>query len=283
MNTVNVSQLYLYPVKSLRGIAVDQWPLTPQGLLHDRQWMLVMPNGRFVSQRQLTQMALIDVYIEDQLLVLSKSGHGSVSLKLPCTGVGETLKAKVWNDECNVRESHNEASSWLNQVLKPPQPLKLVNLAHNQQRPQSEPERFGHQTRIKFADAAPYLISNEQSIKELNNILSQKGKARVDNRHFRPNIVIDGLDAFQEHQVQTLYPAGKQYELKLIDHCERCIITTINPDSGEKNSSLEPLKTLTDINPMPNKAHAAAFGVNAVIDLQQEQHSISVGDRLIYQ
>ena len=283
MNTVTVSQLNLYPVKSLRGIAVDQWPLTAQGLLHDRQWMLVMPNGRFVSQRQLTQMALIDVYFEHQSLVFSKSGQGSIGIDLPCAGVGETLKAKVWNDECEVIESHNEASSWLNQVLKPPQPLKLVHLAQNQQRPQSEPERFGYHTQVKFADAAPYLISNEQSINELNKILSQKGKATVDNRHFRPNIVIDGLDAFQEHQVKMLYPTDKQYQLQLIDHCERCIITTINPDTAKKNSSLEPLKTLTEINPMPTKAHAAAFGVNAIIKMQKNLQIISVGDTLRYE
>ncbi|MGH1370793.1 MAG: MOSC domain-containing protein [Cellvibrionaceae bacterium] len=278
---VTIEKLIVYPVKSLRGIEVAQWPITPQGLQYDRHWMLVMPNGRFVSQRQLPKMALINTAIANESLTLSAEGYGEVSLPLVGSNQSERFQATVWRDECDVIEASVEVSAWLNNVLQPAKPLRLVSIADNFIRPQSNPERFGEETFTAFADAAPFLVANTASLDQLNRQLQQQQSPLVDMRRFRPNIVISGLAAFEEHRVQRL-SHNDGLALNLRDHCERCIMTTINPDNAEKDPSMQPFKTLLDLNPMPDNHKAPAFAVNAT--LEPARNSLwQVGDELAVQ
>ncbi len=262
---VSIEQITVYPVKSLRGIDVQQWPITPQGLQYDRHWMLVMPNGRFVSQRQLPPMALINTAIAQESLILSAEGHGEVALPLIGSNQGNVFQGTVWRDQCDVIEASVEASAWLNEVLKPAKPLRLVSMADDFIRPQSQPQRFGEQTFTAFADAAPFLVANSASLDELNKRLEQQSSNAVDMRRFRPNLVISGLPEFEEHKVQGLLHSDG-LTLNLCDHCERCIMTTIDPDSGQKDPTMEPYKTLIDLNPMPDNHKAPAFAVNATLE-----------------
>jgi len=280
-NCAKIEKLIVYPVKSLRGIEVDQWPLTAQGLQYDRHWMLVMPNGRFVSQRQLPRMALINTAIYNESLILSAEGHGEVTLPLIASGSRAGFSASIWRDECDVVEAGEEASAWLNKVLQTPKPLRLVNMADGFIRPQSHPQRFGEHTFTAFADAAPFLVANTASLDRLNQQLTQQSISTVDMRRFRPNVIVSGLSAFEEHKVQGLQHHDG-LTLKLCDHCERCIMTTINPDSGEKDKAMEPYKTLVTLNPMPDNTKAAAFAVNAT--LEPPKSTIwKVGDELSIQ
>lgn len=322
-SSVCIEQLWVYPVKSLRGISVEQWPITPQGLQYDRQWMLVMPNGRFVSQRQLPQMALIDTQLHNDSLWLSRSGFGAVQIPLVSdSGLNGSnashsnqqpsqrpaiFSASVWRDECDVKEASRAASAWLTQVLQAPQPLRLVSMAEGTQRPQSQPERFGKHTHTQFADAAPFLVSNKASLDELNGSLQKQGLETVDMRRFRPNIVISGLEAFAEQQLTQLIhygdrcsqtkqssqenQTGQISQLQLVDLCERCVVTTINPDTAHKHPQMQPYHTLADLNPIPStspKQKAPAFGMNAVWlrcgdqsqNVHNEHPSWSVGDCL---
>jgi uncharacterized protein YcbX len=282
MAEITIRELNVYPVKSLRGISVQQWPLQRTGLAWDRHWMLVMPNGRFVTQRQLPSMALIDTAIENEQLLLSANGKGQVSLPLHATA-GDTFNATVWRDQCEVIAASEEASAWLTDVLNAPQPLKLVRMAPGSEREQSCADRFGsHQT--YFADAAPLLVANQASLDALNQTLQERQLGTVDMRRFRPNIVVEGLNAFEEQRPQEW--SGGDATIQLVDHCERCIMTTIDPDSAEKHPDMQPYKTLAEINPMPDNPRAAAFGVNAVVtrmtgDASPSEHSmLAVGDRL---
>lgn len=263
--SVTLEKITVYPVKSLSGIDVKQWPLTPQGLQYDRHWMLVMPNGRFVSQRQIPAMTLINTAIEQESLILSADGHGEVRLPLVRHHSGEVLSATIWRDQCDVVEASEAASAWLNNVLKPANPLRLVSMADDFIRPQSHPERFGEHTFTAFADAAPFLVANTASLERLNQQLDKQQMASVDMRRFRPNFVISGLGAFEEHKV-----LGLQHEdgvaLNLRDHCERCIMVTIDPNTGHKAADMEPFKTLIDLNPMPGNPKAPAFAVNATLE-----------------
>ncbi len=276
--SVTLEQIVLYPVKSLRGIDVKQWPLTPQGLQYDRHWMLVMPNGRFVSQRQIPAMTLINTAIEQESLILSADGHGEVRLPLVSHHNSEVLSATIWRDPCDVVEASEAASAWLNEVLKPAKPLRLVSMADDFIRPQSQPERFGEHTFTAFADAAPYLVANTASLERLNQRLDQQQLTTVDMRRFRPNLVVSGLDAFAEHQVASLLHSDG-IALDLRDHCERCIMTTIDPDSAQKDADMEPFKTLIDLNPMPDNPKAPAFAVNAILETPRNL-IWSVGDQL---
>ncbi len=275
---LTLEKIVVYPVKSLRGIDVKQWPLTPQGLQYDRHWMLVMPNGRFVSQRQIPTMSLIDTAIEQESLILSADGHGEVRLPLVKHHSSEVLSATIWRDQCDVVEASEAASAWLNEVIKPVKPLRLVSMADGFIRPQSHPERFGEHTFTAFADAAPYLVANTASLERLNQQLDKQQMTGVDMRRFRPNLVVSGLGAFEEHRVRGLqHKDGVALELR--DHCERCIMTTIDPDSGQKAPDMEPFKTLIGLNPMPDNPKAPAFAVNAT--LESPGNTIwSAGDQL---
>lgn len=283
-----IEQLMLFPVKSLGGIAVDQWPLTAEGLLYDRNWMLVLPNGRFVTQRQLPQMALVHTAIDDERLVLSADGKGEISLPLrsgrDLTQSEDTpvFAATVWRDQCEVIEAAAAASAWLTGVLKPPHPLRLVALARDQQRPQAQPERFGAHTHTRFADAAPLLVANQSSLDALNTKLQQRGMDAVEMRRFRPNLVVSGVPAFAEHELsQCRREDGLLLQLR--DRCERCTIITVDPERGVTADNMEPYRTLATLNAQPENPRAAVFGVNATAELPTgagDAVLLSVGDRL---
>lgn len=288
-HTLRIEQLMVYPVKSLGGIAVERWPVTPEGLLFDRNWMLVLPNGRFVTQRQLPQMALINTAIEDDRLRLSAAGKGQVSLPLSSAGGVSSVAdspvftATVWRDHCDVIEAAAEASAWLNAALRPPHPLRLVAMAPGQQRPQSQPERFGRDNHTRFADAAPLLVANQDSLDALNTELIRRGMQAVEMRRFRPNVVVSGVPAFAEHELVH----GRREDglsLHLRDRCERCTIITVDPELGVADADMEPYRTLATLNAMPDNPRSAVFAVNTTLKFPagDSGHLLTIGDRFFF-
>jgi len=292
MAKVKIQQLFVYPVKSLAGIAVDHWPATPTGFKHDRQFMLVDDKQRFVTQRQEHRMALIHTSLDQQAaadeilttLVLSYQGQVSQHLTLDdktlTPSSDQVFAAKIWSDDVQVFEPCRATSAWLSQALD--KNVRLVALV--KQRPQSQPERFGASSHTIFADAAPYLIANQTSLDALNTELVAQSLTQVDMRRFRPNIVVQGeLPAFAEHGFSKLKNnARSEQQFSLIDHCQRCVMTTIDPDLGTRDAKLEPFNTLCRINPMPATAPprrkaAPAFAVNGLLNGDDIQE-ISVGD-----
>ncbi len=277
-NTVEVTGLYIYPVKSLKGIAVDSHPLTAQGLAGDRHWMVVMPNGRFVTQRQLPQMATVSTALDARQLVLSAEGCGSISVARDSAG-GSPCEATVWRDDCEAIDEGAEVSAWLTEALQSPKPLRLVRLREQFTRPQSKPDLLGANTSTHFADAAPYLVAYQASLDELNRQLQQRGLAPVDIRRFRPNILVSGLEAFAEHRVSQLRHSRQHYVLRHCFPCQRCTITTIDQDLGTRDADMQPFKTLIDLNRMPGNNQAPAFGENTVLEAGAGA-GIQLGDRL---
>ena len=287
MPQVSVEQLFIYPVKSCAGIELSEAELTPEGLLWDRSWMVINADGKFVSQRQLPQMARIHIDFSEQALILAYAPEStsveynnpeffSVDLNPP---LGDAITAHIWNDACQVLDEGRAVGDWLTRVLNSPQPLRLVCMAGDSVRPQSQPERFGANTHTQFADAAPFLVTNTTSLHVLNQQLQRDQLDQVDMRHFRPNIVIAGLDAFAEQQVLRL--EHPDYTLQLCDRSSRCVMTTVNPDTGIKHPQQVPFKTLTTLNPMPTNSRMPAFGMNTtLISKIDEVPVIRCGDKL---
>jgi uncharacterized protein YcbX len=145
------------------------------------------------------------------------------------------------------------------------------------QRPQNRPELLGENTTTFFADAAPYLVANEASLDALNQSLVAGGHQAVPMNRFRPNIIIRGLEAFAEHRLSRL--DGEGFRLGFCHPCERCVVTTIDQETAEKHPGRQPFKTLRDINPMPAKKPAPAFGHNAILS-QGEQTTLNTGSTL---
>lgn len=275
MQNVNVTQLFIYPVKSLRGIAVKQSLLLPTGLEYDRYWMIVDDKGHFLTQRQCPDMALIDTQIQDNKIILSKGTSAPLSVEINRSHQPDAFEAKIWKDTCLVVDEGTQASKWLTTHLK--RPAKLVRMQASFKRPQSKPELLGGNTNTFFADAAPFLICNEASLKQINQFLDNKQFAPAFIENFRPNIVISGIDAFAEHQISLL--KNQQYSLKHCYPCQRCVIPTINIETGEKRADRQPFTLLGEINPMPGTNKLPAFGENATLLTGANKH-IKTGDQL---
>jgi len=266
-------------VKSLRGIAVSQASMTYTGLLHDRQWMIVKTNGQFVTQRELPRMALIHTSMEADRLYLHSPElmPERYEINIPMEGAqGNEIETTIWYDTCRCIDAGDDVANWLTQALKSPKPLRLVSMANDFRRVQSQPERLGQHGAI-FADAAPYLFANRDSLEVLNQLLEAEDKPPAIIEQFRPNIVVAGLDPFSEHDYKRIHCSAGNYTLQLHDHCERCTMIAVNPKTGERQAQQEPYPTLARLNSAPDKPKAAAFGENASL-LTGDGQNIGVGD-----
>jgi hypothetical protein len=275
MSTITVTELTIYPVKSLCGISLQQSLLTTKGLQHDRRWMVVRDSGRFVTQRDLTKLALIETRLESDGVLLSREGHGNFKLRFDAP-TGAPIRSKVWKDAVETTDEGEQASAWLTAATASNHPLHIVRMAAGFERHHSDADRFGKENATQFADASPYLLANEDSLRALNVELQARNHPAVLMNRFRPNIVVQGLAAFAERDTATL--ASASYAFSLRDACERCVVTTIDQATAIKDAQHEPFKTLTDINPMPGK-RAPAFAENSVL-IQGAGQQIRVGDLL---
>ena len=262
---IEVTGLFLYPVKGLRGVAVNSAELTGRGLRYDRNWMIVMPNGRMVTQRQKPQLATLSAELSDGYLRIGAVGHPE--LKVPLLQESGTLvDVSVWRDNFSALDAGEEASIWLTRALSSNYPLRLVSMDDRQTRPQSKPELMGENTHTAFADAAPFLITNEASLKVLNEELVLRDIEPVPMDRFRPNIVVNGLLAFSEYSDRVLRHSDRKYQLALKYPSERCVVITTDQKTGMVDKALgEPLKTLKSMNTAPGY-QGAYFGQNSILE-----------------
>lgn len=260
--SIVVTELYIYPVKGLGGLELDSAIITRTGLEYDRHWMIVMPNGRMVTQRQIPQLAAISTALTADTLELMAPGHPSLLLdlhELPSSRV----HVSVWRDsfEAGIEE---RAHAWLNRVIDFSKPLRLVRSLPDSVRTQSKPELLGEFTTTEFADAAPVLTANESSLYQLNDVLGSKDRKPVPMNRFRPNIVVQGLAPFAEYNQSTLTSDGG-VEIELCYPSERCIVTTIDQLTGKADAAFgEPLATLIEMNTNP-ATQGAYFGQNSIV------------------
>ena len=262
--TVTVSSLHLYPVKSLGGISMDHCWLGKAGFSYDRAWMAVKPGGRFITQRIYPQMALVQASISDGQLVLDCFGMDSHTV--PVTSeVMSPCPTEVWGDAVQALDVGNETAEWLSQAIG--EECRLVAFPDSSVRP-CDPELSKPGDHTLFADAFPLLIVSQASLDDLNKRLTQP----VTMNRFRPNIVIDGCQAFAEDDWLKIKING--VSIRVVDHCARCSVPTIDPDNGTI-AGPEPIHTLSSYRQRDGEIY---FGVNATAEIEGE---ITVGDTVI--
>ncbi|MDD5114397.1 MAG: MOSC domain-containing protein [Methylobacter sp.] len=260
MTPITLTQIHIYPVKSLTGIQVNSWPVTEKGLLFDRRWMLVDSNQQFLSQRRLPRMTLIKTELTENHLILSAPDMGELQLPLQPSG-GEIINSTIWHDQCPARSVSEEADQWLRDFLGVD--CRLVYQPDDLIRPVN-PDYAKTSDQVSFADGFPFLIISEQSLAALN----QEMQLDLQMIRFRPNLVVAGCDSYAEDYWREI--SVGEIDFRLTKPCARCPVPTIDPSTGEYGK--EPLTTLNRTRKWQNKVY---FGQNALHD---QCGNLSVGD-----
>ncbi len=259
-----VSELYIYPVKSLGGIPVDRARLGDRGFEYDRRWMLIDADNRFLSQREFPQMALLQVSLSKEgLTVQHKNSHQAFPIPFnPQTG--ETAMVTIWDDRCTAQYVSRDADEWFSEMLSIR--CRLVYMPDSTQR--LIDNRYAHNKEIcSFADAYPLLLIGQASLDDLNKRLA----APLPMNRFRPNIVFTGGAPYQEDEMKTFTISGIRFSG--VKPCARCVITTIDQQTAVAGK--EPLLTFSKYRRRENKVY---FGQNVLFS---GAGSIAVGDPIL--
>ncbi len=264
---IKITGLTIYPVKSLAGISLQSSELDSMGLKFDRRWMVVAPDGLFLTQRRYPQMALVSTSLKDGRLILSKDGKEDYQVP-EISADAETMQVRIWRDTVTAQRVGDDSDAWLSDALG--FDCHFVHIADDEIR-QCSLDYAEEGDRTGFADAYPMLLISEESLADLNSKLKEKGKDLVTMMRFRPNIVVAGCDAFAEDKWKALTVGD--IAMRGIKLCDRCILTTVDPTTG-KRTGKEPLETLGEYRKWDNNVY---FGMNIVHD---QLGSLKVGDEV---
>ena len=266
-----IARLFVYPVKSCAGVEVTEAVLTPTGLDLDRAWMVVDAQGEFMSQRELPRMALIKVQLKHHEVVLR--APGMLALHLAIDAVEAPVRVRVWNDEVAAYDMGDVAAQWFTDFLG--QRLRLVRFDPDHRRLSDLQWTGGIEAPNQFADGYPVLVASAASLAGLNERLVRAGQPPVGIERFRPNIVVDGIEAHDEDRVQLLrIGAEPQAVLKLVKPCSRCTIPDVDPQTGERGTAVG--DALQAYRQDPRLGGAVTFAMNAVV-LEGEDAVLRVG------
>ena len=276
---IQVTDIYIYPVKSLKGIPLKEAETGLRGFKYDREWMITDSDYRFLTQREIEAMATITVNIAKDFLLLQSSKGNELKINLNAKR-GESVQVSIWRDTCNAFDEGEAASYWLTDELGYWQgkTLRLVRFCSDRKRPVPAKYLHGREAESAFSDQFPYLITSLDSLKKLNEGLRENGKQEVTMARFRPNIVVSDIASIENKTSLNLTSQDGNYEFGLRKPCKRCKITTINQDTGEIIDFKEPLSTLTSLH-FSSENYGAFFGQNAIL-LSDKECVISVGDLL---
>lgn len=243
-----IRSLFIYPIKSLQGIEVDQLQLTDRGPRGDRRYMLIDENGKFMTQRTLPEMALFRTRLYEQGFAVAHSDAGE--MVFPFEGQkGERVQTKVWDDSVEVLTTSAEANAFFSRALQ--RTCQLVYMPDHSLRPTDA--RFAEGKLTSLADGYPYLLIGTASLDALNARLPQS----VSMQRFRPNIIVDTTTPFEEDHWKRFKLGNISFEN--VKPCSRCILVNVDPTTGTR--SQEPLRTLAQFRSHENKVY---FGVNVV-------------------
>lgn len=276
-----VARLFVYPVKSCAGVELGEVLLTETGLEFDRAWMVVDADGVFVTQRELPRMALIRPQLKHSEMVLR--APGMLALHIALDRVEEPCEVTVWKDRVKAYDMGDVAAQWFSDFLnaerpagRPAQRLRLVRFDPEQQRLSSKRWTGGTEAPNQFSDGYPVLVLSQSALEGLNARLLAAGHAAVGIERFRPNIVLDGVDAHDEDNFGELLIATDEgpARLRLVKPCSRCPIPNIDPATAL--SSPEVGDAIQAYRAHPALDGAISFGMNAIV-LDGIDHALRPG------
>jgi len=265
-----ISQLWIYPIKSIKGIAIEHAQLEKRGFQYDRRWMLVDSNNRFISQRLYPKLALIEPELADFGLSVRAPDMPVLIIPYPDQQIElyDEMEVICWDDQITAHHINTAIDNWFSEFLGID--CQLVYMPDSSLRP-VDPEYAKNDDIASFSDGFPNLIISEASLDDLN----RRVDIELTINRFRPNIVISGCEPYAEDTLGHF--KVNQIEFFAVKPCSRCVITTVNPETGEKESR-EPLETLAKFRKKDRKVF---FGQNLLHKLNfTSGNQIRVGDKL---
>lgn len=262
LRALQVSGLFVYPVKSFQRIALAEAFVERRGLRGDRRWMAVDSNGVFMTQRKTPQMATVQVGLSEGAISLTGPDMSLLTVAAPNDGPKKTVK--VWSSTVEARDAGDEAATWISAALGTQ--CRLVWMPDEALR-QTDQDFSQPGDHVSFADGYPLLLTTEASLADLNRRLADS----IPMERFRPNVVLDGELAWDEDSWACVRIG--EVEFRNAKPCGRCIVTTIDQDTGERRGT-EPLTTLATFR---HDGKHVNFGINLIPD---REGWIRVGDEV---
>lgn len=268
MTPLILSEIWIYPIKSLGGISVHSASVKKKGLQYDRRWMLIDHQGVALTQRSIPEMALFKLRLEEEGITIDYRESGqtisSIVLETGLSPTGPGTTASVWDDQVQVHEVNAGISDWFSSHLKIS--CRLVVFPEKNPRP-VDPRYSISNNHVSLADAYPFLIIGQKSLDDLNEKLLEP----VPMNRFRPNFVFTGGAPFMEDTWRDVSIGSLRFVA--VKRSDRCVLTTVNQESGVKGP--EPLKTLSTYRKVNNKVY---FGKNMV---GMDEGAVAVGNSII--
>lgn len=267
---MHLSALHFYPVKGLRGCRVDTAEVDELGLVGDRRFMVVDETGRFLSQRTLPRMALVQTQLTTDDLIMRTPDGGELRVPRRAQSDTEPRAVSIWKSDGLLAEDCGEdAAAWLGGVLG--RACRLVRIGERFLRPILKPAA-GPGDRVHFADAVPFLVISEASLAGLNDRLVAQGEEPVPMDRFRPNLVIAGAPAHAEDQWPRFRIGAIAF--RAAGPCGRCMVPTIDQETGTRG--VEPMRTLGTYRRDPRDATNIIYGQNLIHETKHG--TLRVGD-----
>jgi uncharacterized protein YcbX len=259
---LTLSEIWIYPIKSLGGIRLASAKVMPKGLCYDRRWMLIDAAGKFITQRVHSRMAFFKLSLSgDEFIINFKDDKIHLPVNSPVSK--EPIRAIVWDDAVEVYEVAEKYNQWFSERLGIN--CRLVYFPEENQRLVEEKYRLDND-HVSLADGYPFLIIGQHSLDDLNSRLENP----VPMNRFRPNFVFTGGQPFEEDTWRNFRIGGNRFSG--VKPCSRCVLTTVNQETAEKGT--EPLATLTTFRKVNNKIY---FGQNL---LAIDYNEIYEGDKI---
>jgi uncharacterized protein YcbX len=250
MNKYFLSEINIYPIKSLGGISLQSAKVEERGLKYDRRMMLVDESNRFMTQRSFPQMALLKVERKNNLFTITHKQNKLSSLIILSSSYDEeVVDVQIWRDNVSALKYGADINEWFSEAIGTK--CSLVYMPDSTKR-KANPD-FAKDKIVSFADGYPFLIIGEESLYKLNNNL----EVPLPMNRFRPNLVFAGGNPFDEDKWKEVKIGNAEF--KVVKQCARCSVTTVNQETGEQGK--EPLKTLAKFR---NNNGEVLFGQNMV-------------------
>ena len=257
---MHISEINIYPIKSLKGISLDSAVVEKRGLQYDRRWMLTTPDGMFFTQREFPRMATLSVWIEEDGSGLGVAADRFGDVFVPSQpDTGDKQQVTIWQSVCEGEVYGGALNEWFSDVIGTN--CQLVYMPDQTRR--SVNKRFDHgDDVVSFADGYPLMVLSEATLADLNSRLDDP----LPMNRFRPNLVVSGSSAFAEDAWDKVRIGEAVF--RSTKPCERCVMTTVDQSKGEFTGK-EPLKTLASYrmakDVMPDRYESLGVGATAVL------------------